>query len=288
MNPDQLPPAEPVDDLPSLDALGRTFAAAAAAEARGRRGAQRSSLPRFAAIGLCAIALLGLGSLTPPGRAVAEQVGDLVGIGKPEIDGQSFTVLLDRDRVDGRGYEVEASGDFQPGETCIFLNFKAIGGDQMGSCLAGDTPEVVRREKVAPFIYRATPGLFGDGTIVVQMLASLDVDRVELQYRRTDGSPGSVDASGSALDPSLTDDIGVGSNQATRFFFAVLPASLPADLRNLDRDAETDSLLSSLVISTYDAAGNQLSSRRMSAPREGESRLDRGSLFRLRKDRPAG
>jgi hypothetical protein len=104
----------------SAAACERTVAAARAEVGVPRARRPRPVVGRRLATALCAIALLAAGLLTPPGRAAAEWVGDLVGIGevggKPTNGPTGFQkpgtgVVIDNGTApDGTRYEWVAYG----------------------------------------------------------------------------------------------------------------------------------------------------------------------------------
>lgn len=253
----------PRPTLPSLEALGREFSRLAADGPAGERAHSRLGIRMALALSL--VAALTAASFTPPGRAVADRVGQIVGI--VEDDGE-IVIAVGKTPQDLHPYRVSAFGDKEPGETCVFLNFEELPGSGYGSCLAGEVPADLARDKISPFVYSAPHELFSRGSAVLQGLAAADVAEVQVTYRDADDDEVLVPVDISILDRDLLEEARL-TDDPTRFFAAFLP---PEALEGAYGDREA-AHVPRVEIRALDSAGNQIRSRILANLREYEHDL---------------
>lgn len=257
---------QPKPSLDALEALKQEFVRLAADDASNGRVRGAAWRTRVLAPAVGVIAILCAAALTPPGRAVAERVGELVGL----VDDNGAVVIGEGETPQDRHpYVVEASGEPDPGETCIFLRFREVDGAGFGSCLAGDVPRDLTREKLSPFVYWPPRGLLPQGSAVLQGLAVPEAARVEVTYREADGSEVAVPVDLSDLSPDLLRRARLADGP-TRFFVAFLP---PEALRGAT--FESDVGVPAVEIEAFDSNGSKLATRSLSELRDYETTFDR-------------
>jgi hypothetical protein len=264
-------------DLPSIKALGLEFARVASEESQRRPQFQSVStrrwVPALAALGIAAT--LTAASFTPPGRAVADQVGEFVGL----VDDHHVVIGLGQTNYEHHPYHVYVMGEPQPGETCVFFEFKEVAGSNMGSCLNGIGLSDLANDKLAPFVYWPPDGLLPKGSAVVQGLATPDVARVEISFRNAEGNKVQVPVDTSDLTVEMLQKIGLSDGPA-RFFVAFLPpeamrdATFATHVPELQKDAH----LPGVEIRAFDSQGNEIGSRSLANLDPQETRLG-WSLF---------
>lgn len=239
--------------IPALRALGDVFAQLDAETAETSRSPLRL---RVAMATMIAVA--GIGALTPPGQAVAERLGDLVGLGgestpEPTVVSAESVDLGTGRTPSGARYELAASHARGAGEVCISLLFpdrkKATTTcgyppdpalpDRYGSAEPADQTALGR-----PFFYAAgdfglTNSLGADAG-ALHGNASSDVAAVEVSYRGDAGEQVLVPTRLLALEGEAQSEIAV--ERPLKAYVAFPPA------RGLD----------SIEVTAYDSSGNTL------------------------------
>jgi hypothetical protein len=175
------------DRIHVLDAIGRQFEELETREAPRRPSRRR---PRALVAALTAAVALTVLSLTPMGQAVADRLGELIGIGDEPSGSVGFgtpaVVIGVGESPDGVAYEVVASrqSDDPPGarETCIGLDLPRLSGIRVAQCIVGETASELQRLIVSPIVYAAPDELGPGSELVVQGLARGDVAEVAIKY----------------------------------------------------------------------------------------------------------
>jgi len=237
-------------DVPALERLGRSFEAAFEPK------------PRNAGVGWAvrlavAVALAALVGLTPTGRAVASDVAALIGIDNLLIEDGSFSGDLGQGTLAGQPYSVTVSGDGEPGETCIFVAFDRAPGSDMGSCQGEGSEKLLDENTVYPFVYRPAEGVADTGAMV-QTLTTRDVERIEVEFTRMDGSRGSETLDRFVLSPEAVERVGLPPSESVAFFVGLLPDTLPPDLSDPAYDASEANLIKSMELVSFDGDGNKI------------------------------
>lgn len=226
--------------LRSLDSLGAQFARLESTP--HRRPSPRTALALAAAV----IALLAAASLTPPGRAIAGKLGELVGIGdEPTGVGGTSVVIGVGEGLSGSRYEIFAFTELAnlvPSDattTCIGLNVPDSNtgipttGIQEASCLTDDGKARLERRIVNPLAVPASAELGLEEEIVIQGLARSDVASVELGYEGGDGRARALPVQFFSLDEGLGESI--GSDEQAGFFITLIPSRLLFGDRGLNQ-----------------------------------------------------
>jgi hypothetical protein len=253
-------------EFPSLDQLRDEFSRLAERPAPRVGWPVRAPRLRTAALAGCVAIALGLASLTPPGRAVATDLGQLVGIGDEPTqgvpEGEHAVVIGTGDTAKSYRYEVVAetnNGGTDRSETCVFLEFPDLQGHEAGNCLTDASRRSLPEEKIDPLVYAAEDEFRPDAELIVQGLATPDVARVLVSYPSSDGVRTEAPVEMSTLDDQLSRQIGV-EDQAG-FFFAFLPEGVlqgePDDPRTLT-PCSVKASLGAVELAAFDAAGNQV------------------------------
>jgi hypothetical protein len=219
-----------LDRLPVLEALevelARVRPAAAGAASRGRL--LRVATPATAAIVAAAMAL------TPGGRALAERIGELVGIGDEPT--RSSLGLIDEPAIvigagespNGTAYEVVASADMniyrdESPETCVGIDFPGSDAPSNAGCLTGELSRSIDERVITPTVFLGSAEL-GRERLIVDGLASPEVVSAEVERVAEDGSIERHPVAVSHLTGELAREIGA-SREAT-FLLAFLPEDL--------------------------------------------------------------
>lgn len=198
-----------------------------------RSAGRRRSVTRLA-IGLAAAALLVALSLTPPGRAVAERLGELVGIGDaPSREAASgidepAVVIGAGESPNGTRYEVVASADTniyrdEHPTTCIGLDMPNADGPSNEGCLTDAVLGSLDRTIVSPIAFLGSRDLGAD-RLIVDGLASSRVRSAEIERIADDGSIERYPVEVSHLEGELAAEIGATGEAA--FLLAFLPETL--------------------------------------------------------------
>jgi hypothetical protein len=187
---------------------------------------------RASGVALVAVAALVLASLTPPGRAIATDLGQLVGIGdeptRGPAPGERAVVIGAGDAAKSYRYEVVAEtnhGGSPESETCIYLEFPDLGGPTGGNCITRYTRRTLPQEHMTPLFPHEAPPEFGsDARWIVQGLVTPDVAQVTVTRSETDGTRTEFPIELSSLNEDLSRQIGVDDKAG--FFFALLPEGI--------------------------------------------------------------
>ncbi len=188
----------------------------------------RFARPRIAVIVAVALALIVAFSFTPPGRAVAERIGELIGIGDepagPTGFGKPAVVIGAGESPDGFPYQVVAAKSQKngagAGETCVGLDLPELSGVAVAECMTATQVETLQTQIVSPVLYAAPTELGPEGRFVIQGLVRADAGEVEVRYRTKDGEePAATELV--SLDQALGERI--GSSEMADFFAAFLP-----------------------------------------------------------------
>ena len=231
----ELDPAAEISDGLGSDALrrARERAMQLAAAKPGAAGARTPRRPTRRLV-LGAATVLVAASFTPPVQAVAERLGELVGIGDEptrSIDSgiaEPAVVIGEGNSPNGTAYEVVASADMniyrdeQP-PTCISLDLPHTDGPTNAACLSGEVTDSLERQVLRPTAYLGSTEL-GSDRLIVDGLARDAVASAEVQRRLDDGSIERYPAGVSHLDGELAARIGTTSTAA--FIVAFLPSDL--------------------------------------------------------------
>jgi hypothetical protein len=247
---------KPGSDLPALDALGTEFARVVENQPARRRGVPSTSLGRAALLALCAVAAATGLALTPPGRAVTRELGELVGIGEPatlpprdlgeELTDRSQPVVIASGHApDGTVYEVVAnrsvasypppageSEPIRPGSdpvTCLTVDLprtpaletvEICVGAADREFLAGDVLDGVN------FADRAVPGEEAEfagskARYVLTALLSPNIEEVELTYEDRSGDLVTGYTDVGHVDEQIAETI--GTDDRVGYLVAFLP-----------------------------------------------------------------
>jgi hypothetical protein len=229
----------------ALRALGEAFD-----ELGPRVVDRRGWTPRKVAVAVALAGLVTAAAITPPGRALAERFGDLIGI---ENYGGHSGVIGTGKTPNDHPYRLVLQGSPTPGETCVFLGFPEVQETGMGTCLGDLAAPILATDKLYPGIYRAPDGILPNGDVVVQGLATADVARVEISFTGKDGARQALPAQTTAVTEDLLKQAGL-SDSPFQFFFAFLP---PGAVQSPVAD-QTASDLRDIAIRAYDADGVRL------------------------------
>lgn len=184
---------------------------------------------RVAAIVASGVAILAIVSVTPPGRAAADALGNLVGIGDEPSDpilfnvGGPSVVVGVGESPNGQPVELVASpapaSDGVVRSACVYPSFPETKVHAVGvSC-----NEVGRNGELSVFPYRGPPELGGNGLLVTAK-SFADASAIEVVYLEPDGTEVVAPQISGFIDEELGASVGAG----TEFHYAV--AFLPTDL----------------------------------------------------------
>jgi hypothetical protein len=248
--------------LGSLERLGRQFAHLEEEGVTGRRTRRAALAITAAAI----VVVLVAASLTPPGRAVAGRIGELVGIGDEPTGlpnaGQGDSVVIGiGEGPSGTGYEIYATtvladpGDEAP-LTCIGLNVPDSEHPPGASCLTPENKRALERQAALPIAVRAPTSLEFDGAVAMQGLAREDAAAVEVSYATAEGMTREAPVEVFSLDDALGTEIDAA--ERSRYFIGFLPADIvPSEPGNSTR-REIEENFSRVRIRVLDANGGVL------------------------------
>ena len=181
---------------PSAEGMERALAAARGVVlSRSRRA---GATVRIAGFVLLLISLVGL---TPPGRSLAEAVGNLVGIGddptKPSVlfeEAENQSVIGLGEAPNGNRYELvrasEADGPGRQRTTCYYVSFPDLNPDPMSSsCLTRAALRGLRSDPLQVFVNASPDELGADGALTITGSVADRVATVEVQQGSAGGSP---------------------------------------------------------------------------------------------------
>lgn len=219
---------------PLVAARGRAIAIAEGGRVDDRLVVPTASTVRArVATALAVIALIGAASLTPPGQALAERLGELVGIGDKPTRTQGLidepAVVIDAgESPGGTAYEVVASADMniyrdEDPPTCIGLDLPELEGPVNAGCLTPELEASLDSVTVSPVAFLG-PAELGSERLIVDGLASAEVASAEIERLADDGSIDRYPVKVSHLDDELAAKIGASSEAA--FLLAFLPEEL--------------------------------------------------------------
>jgi len=229
-------------------------------------------------LAIAAVLLLGLVALsfTPPGRAIAHELGALVGIGDEPTEsvypGEDAIVIGSEAVIVGSGdatrsypYEVVASTNKD--ETCVDLQFPTVKTKVgVGNCLTSPgRSENLAGYAESPEVYAAPDAFAPEGQLIVQSVIPVGA-QVSMEYTTRDDEVGSPDIHTAALDQELAGAIGV--EDRADFFFTVLPEGV---LEGDDGSSQlsADSVIESLSRIDYrveDSDGTVIVERPLATP----------------------
>jgi hypothetical protein len=233
----------------ALEELGRQFEELEARRPPGRRSHNRARALVAAAAAAVVLAVL---SLTPPGQAVADRLGELIGIGDEPSGSSGFgtpaVVIGVGESPGGVAYEVVAYRSDHPPpdqrETCLGFDLPRLGGARVGQCIVEETARRLRRWIVTPLVY-AAPAELGEGSgLVVQGLARSDVADVEITYpseRGEDVAPTQL----APLDQGVADLI--DASERAGFFIGFIPTDVLSGSARRPKVLTPNSIESSLA-----------------------------------------
>jgi len=256
------------DQLVSMKSFGERLAALAD---RDEATSQRSRIRRRRAIAAVGITVAALVALTPAGHAVAERLGDLVGIGDEpsEVHGRT-AVVIGTGKEKEYPYEIVASSAGfnrieRPGDppvVCISVEFPGVSGVQAANCLTGAAKAALPERLIDPIAYGAPSSLYPDAELIIQGLAVPEVESMELAYTSVDGTQSEAPVSVSYLGGALSEQIGV--DEETRFFVAFIPADVleaPARADGPLTIENATQALADIQITANDASGHVLATK---------------------------
>jgi hypothetical protein len=215
--------------------------------------------PAFA---IAVVAAIVAALFTPPGRAVAGWVGELIGVaevgGPPTLEPSEFPHLQRR----GPGF-IAGTGAAPDGSRYELVAFDS----SVGTCLELNFPDSRGEEpRVSTQCYRGSAGkrYIGLGTThpregsdlphaIVAGEAGVDVERVEIRYRDLDGVSRTVEADVHALDGELL--ARVNGDEPIHSYVGFLDVGTSGQLR---------SGASEIEVVGYDAAGTEVARKRTS------------------------
>lgn len=196
--------------------------------ARGRPG-------RVAVAALAGVLLAGVLAVTPPGRALAERLAELAGIGEEPTSSLDSPVDLPDtvfgvgETPNGTGYEVVASADQNlardaAGETCVTVEFPGI--EPRPRWFSCNTNSLSRSNVEDPLhlVARVGPAALGEHRMMVSGLVGPQISSVVIEHRGSDGRLTTYDADVLLLGGGVRKAI--GSTEDLRFALAFLPTDL--------------------------------------------------------------
>lgn len=206
----------------------------------------------FAVAVAALLLVLALGALTPFGRAVAEELAELVGIGdepsrEQDATGDEPAVVIGVGQApSGESFEIVASTEPAVGQpvgeaTCISLDFPATSGPVTAACLTEALLTEVDRKGIAAGAVRGSGRLAE--SLLVTGLVEPSAELVVAEHGVTGRER--TEAELAVLDPELAEVI--GSRDRVTFFVAFLPR--PGQPGLDDR---------TLRVRTFDAMGHEL------------------------------
>jgi len=221
---------DPDDRIPVLEALEAEFARAlpTVPSRADRRRVLPLAIPAAAAI------IAAVMALSPGGRALAERIAELVGIGDEPT--RNATGLIDEpaivigagDSPNGAAYEVVASADMniyraETSATCIGLDFPSSDAPSNAGCLTEDVLRALDKRVFLPTAFLGSSEL-GAERLIVDGLASPRVASAEVERVAADGSIARYPMEISQLTAGLANQI--GASQEATFLLAFLPEDL--------------------------------------------------------------
>lgn len=228
---------------------------------------------------------------TPQGRALAERVADVVGIG--DEPSREATSPIDEPAVvigaghtpNGTRYEIVASGDmniFRDDEptTCVSLDLVGLKAPTNAACLTEGSIRTPDRQLVQPIAYLG-PRELGADRLIVDGLASPEVESAAIEHREGSGAVRSYPAVVGELDRALAERI--GASREVNFVVAFLPEDLvPPDPTPSQfgpprpaykGNPQVIDALSRLTVVTYTGDGTELARRPLGTHRFDETIL---------------
>jgi hypothetical protein len=174
------------------------------------------------------VAVLVAASLSPPGRAVADKLGELVGIGDEATDvGGDSVVIGVGEGPSGARYEVFSFKDHPNvlgAEICFGIAVppakEADTAADGAICLTGDEHKRLERDVVAPIAKPAPRALGVEDMILVEGITRGDVATVELELETEGGAAESIPVE--TLPPEELEPI-VGSSEGVGYFYGMVP-----------------------------------------------------------------
>lgn len=282
---------DPDHEFPTLETFGAELKKAASEPVRRTKGI-RWAVVTPALAGLALLALLG--AFTGPGRAVADQIAELVGIGD---DGTIDHAEDPRYPASGRGVVI-AAGEIPEGpryELVAFANRPSedqrefVSGAEVATCISLDFPDLERRGEfnTTCFGVRREP-LFisgsseydgGDGRLgpnaryFVTAETSNEIASVEASYVRADGERVPATVAYGLVDDDVLSRIGgdVSGGQAVIFI---------PDVRRPDSSGEAgyDSVVETVKVTAKNSAGEVISTSSLPSRRAEPAGGSEGSL----------
>lgn len=206
-------------------------------------------------------------ALTPPVQALAERLGELVGIGDdPTIEKR----VRHAGTAEETGAVVIGSGASPIGAPVELVAFRVVAETGQvervrRTCYAFDLPPEARSNGSCPvgtperfaevrLIAAASP-LRPESQLVVQGVTSAETAGVRVSYEGADGATSLAPTLFGALTPELAERI--GSDGGGGFFVAFLPALLPRDLIALERE-QVESVAEGIGLTGLSEDGEEL------------------------------
>jgi hypothetical protein len=240
-------------------------------------------LIRIAATCLVGALCLGAAALSPPGRAVAERLGELVGIG--DEPSRSRELPFDEKAVvigvgtspNGTAYEIVAARGMPSlfrnpdPDTCISLDLPDIYGPANAACLTDQFARSIERQVVAPIAFLGSPEL-GSDRLIVNGMASTEVASAEIEHRTEAGDIERFPVQVTRLEGELASRISASRDAA--YLVSFLPEDLvpapgspgvprrPSAARPLSQAHPSDSpaadALARITLVAYDSEGEEI------------------------------
>ncbi len=283
----------PIPDASEARERTKTIATAGAETPIGRRWVRRTPV-LVAAI----LALLVASSFTPPGRAVADDLGQLVGIGEEPSDpgfaegnGPSESEVIGLGTSpNGTDFELAATTN-KPADhpsnatTCLYVSFPNPGVRTNGEeCMTHEAlGDIQGHNAIRAFPLVGPPLLGEDGDLLVEITARRSVAGVDVTYPGPDGKE-AREATLAPFEaaPSLSPQRQGEDATPTplQFGVAFLPTTPYRALPQLGRDAEqssypsdfsldpeqVDRILDRVHVTAYDDAGKRIEDVVLGAP----------------------
>jgi hypothetical protein len=220
-------------EIGALERFGRDLDSAMR-EHRGsaRPGPRRGRLAAVVLAG--AVVAAGL-TATPPGRAIAERLGELAGIGDEPTSSLDSPVDVP-DAVfgvgqapNGTGYEVVANTDHnlvrdRVHETCVSVEFPSTGsGAAWANCLTRSLAASIADDPLH-LAARFGPAELGAERLIISGIVSTEIAHAEIRYEAPDGDTSVYDAE---VFP-LSGEVGqaIGADEELHYALAFLPTDV--------------------------------------------------------------
>jgi hypothetical protein len=221
---------------PATAAMERTAALAGRAVGPGERREGSGRMKLLIAAGLAVVTVLFVAA-TPPGRAVADAVGELVGIGDEPSQPLSLGDAAHADSVFGLGaspngtrFEM-ATSSFRDGGSCVYISYPdvAAGDQRSAECITKAAYRALESRPVSPYPSVGPEDLGRESDLVLSIVAARDVASLAVTYIGTDGLRHTAPLPTGAGFETSVDFSSHGPSDETaelRYFIAFLPSTI--------------------------------------------------------------